>query len=125
MGAWNEPASLVLRVDPNHPATNFVEGTTDYDEARIAEFDRIEVPTDTIDSVVEELALARVDLVSITTNGAEAEILQGMGTTIGLGLKYICLARTGDDFVPILRELGFESFSHDDSGFTYRRVEAP
>ncbi len=64
-----------------------------------------------------------MDLISITTNGAEKEILTGLSDTITRGVLYICLARTSDleSFAPTLSGLRVEFLSHDDRGFTFQQ----
>lgn len=120
-GAWHEAATLKLFVDPRHPATNFTEGCTDYDADRMAEFEEIEVPVNTLDAIAAELGLDHVDLVSITTNGAEPEILKGMQGILDGGLRYLCLARTGPRYGELVSDLGFDLMSLDDRGYTYVR----
>ena len=120
-GAWFEPSSLTLLVDRSHPATNFVEGTVDYDEERKADFERIEVPVMTLDQIVKDAvgAYGPVRLVSITTNNSEREIIRGMQEVINAGLQYLCLARTGSGYDEFVNEFGFEYLVSDDRGFTY------
>jgi FkbM family methyltransferase len=120
-GAWHKSDTLNLYVDPSHPATNFTDGCTDYDEDRRADFQSVTVPVDTLDNIVSNLGVDRVDLVSITTNGAEPEILMGMDKIIAGGLKYICLAGTGSGYDELVSRLGFDFLSHDDRGYTYVR----
>lgn len=122
-GAWNKATTLVFYYDPSHPATNFTEGTVDYDEARLAQFERVEIPVDTVDSLLGKHGIERVDLLSITTNGAEVEILEGMRETMKKGINYICLAlhTHRGDFKKMMEEFGYEEFAYDDRGITYRR----
>src|SRR5580765_5203725 len=94
-GAWSSPITLTLHIDDAHPATNFTDGTADYDEADLKNFRVEEVPADSIDNILQKLGVEHVDLVSITTNGAEPEILTGMQRTMDAGLEYIALAVTG------------------------------
>ena len=58
---------------------------------------------------------------SITTNGAEKEILKGMEHTIRAGLPYIALARTGNDYVEMMESMGYIFYAHDDRGFTFKQ----
>ena len=121
-GAWHEAGTLRLLVDPSHPATNFTEGCVDYDEDRLADFRSVSIPVAPLDQIVEELGLEQVDLVSITTNGAEREIIRGMKHIIEGGLRYLCLARTGTGYDELAQELGFKLHSVDDRGYTYERA---
>lgn len=121
-GAWNEKKNLKIYSDPKHPATNFTEGTVDYDEKRVSEFDVFEVPCDSVDNLLRPLNLGPIDLLSITTNGAEVEILQGMQETISKGVKFICLAthKHLSDIPKIMTDLGYKEYAYDDRGVTYR-----
>lgn len=122
-GAWYEASTLSLLVDPSHPATNFIDGLVDYDSSRRNDFRMVEVPVDTLDAIVERAvgSLTGVRLVSITTNGAEPEILRGVQGLVDAGLQYLCLARTGEGYEELVKDLGFEYLSSDDRGFTYVR----
>lgn len=121
-GAWSEPSSLTLLVDPAHPATNFVEGTVDYAENRLRDFDRINVPVRTIDEIVSSTLGhdVLVRLVSITTNNSEREILRGAKRVLSRA-KYLCLARTGEGYDTLASDLGFDYLGMDDRGYTYLR----
>ena len=123
-GAWNEEKLLKLYVDPNHPATNFTEGTVEYDEERLAQFDMIEIPVKTVDQIMEECGIEKIDMISMTTNGAEIEILQGMSKTLAQGIPYICIAlhTHRGDFEAMMRTYGYEPHAYDDRGITYRQV---
>ncbi|MDF1563928.1 MAG: FkbM family methyltransferase [Deltaproteobacteria bacterium] len=120
-GAWKEATKIVLFVDDAHPATNFTEGSKDYDEARMRDYRRVEMDVDTVDNIVASHGLQRIDGVSITTNGAEREILEGMKESMR-SLSFISLARTGEGYDELMAEYGFERIAFDDRGFTYRPV---
>ena len=122
-GAWNEPSTLSLLVDPSHPATNFVTGTVDYDAERITDFTPVDVPVDTLDNIVEGVlgCTGPVRVLSITTNNSEREILQGISGIIDSGLQYLCLARTGEGYDELVGALGFDYLLSDDRGYTYVR----
>lgn len=118
-GAWCSASRLHLYVDPLHPATSFTEGAENYDAARMKEYQMIEMEVDTVDHILQELAIDHVDLVRITTNGAEKEILDGLRQTIGHELPYIPLADTGAVPEEPMFELGYRLHSYDDRGRTY------
>jgi len=109
-GAWFEPSRLTLLVDPAHPATNFIDGTVDYDEARKSDFTRVDVPVMTLDQIVSDAIGSHgpVRLLSITTNNSEREILRGIEGILRSGLQYLCLARTGAGYDDLVEELGFK-----------------
>ena len=110
-------------IDPSHPATNFTSGVRTYTSKEMSSYHEVEMEADSIDNILEQKNIAKVDLVSITTNGAEVEILKGMKKTISNGLKYICLARTGDKYIELMNSCGYVLFAHDDRGYTFRRDE--
>ena len=119
LAAWSEEARLTIYVDDNHPASNFSEGSKDYDEKRMQDYRAVEMPADSLDNILTGKGIDRVDLVSITTNGAERNILQGMRSLMSAGLPYICLAVTGEGYIEMMREYGYQLVSHDDRGFTF------
>jgi FkbM family methyltransferase len=124
-GAWSERATITLEVDPDHPATNFTEGTTEYSEAERVRFERIEVDALPLDDLIDEVGYGRVDLVSITTNGAETEALSGLTRTIARDRPYICLAQTQDSYADLMSGLSYELVGQDDRGFTFRHTRGP
>jgi len=118
-GAWSSPGQLQVFVDDAHPATNFTAGTTDYDAGRMADYRQITVNATTIDEVVARHDVPRVDLVSITTNGAELEILAGAARTIERDRPMFSLARTREQNIEKMTELGYEIVTADDRGYTF------
>lgn len=123
-GAWNEEKLLKLYVDPAHPATNFTEGTVEYDTDRLAEFDVIEIPVKTVDQIMQECGIEKIDLISMTTNGAEIEILEGMTRMLSRGIPYVCIAlhTHRGDFEAMMKNYSYETFAYDDRGITYRKI---
>ena len=82
-GAWSEKRKIKLYIDDNHPATNFSEGIVDYNEERMRKYRMVEIEADTVDAILDQCGVEKVDLVSITTNWAEMEILAGGRETGG------------------------------------------
>ena len=75
-GVWDKDDFLTLRVDPsNSGADSFV-----LRNARAVEIDR--VPLVTIDELVAELKLPRVDYIKLDVSGAEAKVLEGAKQTL-------------------------------------------
>jgi FkbM family methyltransferase len=120
--AWSEEKTLRIYIDESHPASNFTEGTKEYPPERLSDYRLFELPADTIDNILLSNNVNHVHLVSITTNGAEQEILKGMLNTIAHGLPYIALARTGENYLELMGKLGYELLTHDDRGFTFSQV---
>jgi hypothetical protein len=117
-GAWSEKKLLKLYVDPNHPASNFTEGTVNYSDERLKSYHVVEVPVDTVDNLLAQYGITP-DLISVTTNGSEREILQGMQGAMQNGLKYVALARTGQGYHELMQTYGYKFYGHDDRGYTY------
>lgn len=126
VGAWSSPIDLTVYFDPRHPATNFTAGTVDYPPERMAEFEKVVVPCETVDRLLAQHGIDHVDLLSITTNGAEIEVLNGMRDTLAKGVEYICLALHTHcgDLKQVMSDLGYDEFAYDDRGITYRRRTA-
>lgn len=121
--AWSRSQMLTVYIDDSHPATNFSEGTKAYTARRLRAYRRVEIPAASLDTLLSPQAWPRVRLVSVTTNGAENQILQGMSGLMDAGLPYICLAKTGEDYVERMAAYGYRLLAHDDRGFTFRRSQ--
>jgi len=120
-GAWSEDTTLTLFSDPEHPATNFTGGTVDYDKARIADFEQVSIPALSIPSLCEKYGLNEVDLLSVTVNGAEEDIVRGAASLLPGRIRYISLAGVDSDYEPFMAEYGYVFHSHDDRGFNFER----
>lgn len=122
-GAWSETTELTFLSSPSHPAANVLEGVQEIsEEVRAARHYReVTVPVRALDEILDEENVAVPKLVSITTNGAELEILDGMRRTIGRGCPYISLASTGEGYLESMTERGYEYFARDDRGYCFRR----
>jgi FkbM family methyltransferase len=124
LAAWSEKAVLKVFISDSHPASSFTAGTKSYTASRMQGFHPVEIPADTIDSLLKERGIDKVDLISITTNGAEEQILAGASKMIQGGLPYVSLARTGENYDRMMAALGYSLLGYDDRGFTFaRRVE--
>ncbi len=75
-GVWDKDEMLTLHVDPNNSAADsfLIEREGHKDEAKI--------PLTTIDKLVAELQLSRVDFIKMDIEGAEVRALQGGRATI-------------------------------------------
>lgn len=120
---WSEPGEVELFVDDSHPATNFSDKTgVEYDDERLSEYRKVTVPSKTLDSIVEDAGFPQPDLVSITTNWAEQEILKGMTKMLAAGVRFVSLALGEDreDYRDLMDTLGYEALGFEDRGVTYR-----
>lgn len=119
--AWSDSTMIKIYTDDRHPATNFTGGTVDYGPDRLADYDVTEIEAVSVDDLCASLELDEVSMLSITTNGAETEILNGARQLIAAGLRYVALARTGPGYIEHMATLGFELIGHDDRGYTFER----
>lgn len=122
-GAWSENTTLSFLSSSSHPASSTLEEVAGLPAHSYRElgYERVTVNVRTIDDLLVESAAPTPKLVSVTTNGAELKIVDGMKTTIARGLPYISLAATGNGYVEYMDKLGYEYFARDDRGFCFRR----
>jgi len=119
------PQELVLRVNPLHPATNFIEGRAGYTAEEVSRFDAHPIEGRPLETLLREAGLAQTETIkvlSITTNGAEKEILRG-ATDVLPRVEHIALAGIDRNlYEGFMADLGFEFVSFDDRGITYRNT---
>jgi FkbM family methyltransferase len=72
-GAWNQEASLPLHLDANPLGSSFVFGRGAH---------TIQLPLTTIDRIVSDLNLSRLDLIKMDIEGAERQALSGAEKTL-------------------------------------------
>jgi FkbM family methyltransferase len=118
-GAWSQDTMLRVYVDDAHPASNFTDGAKRYDERRLRDYRIVEVPAVRLDRALARLGIEHIRLISITTNGAEREILGGLSDMLGPRLEYVALADTGAVDERTMEEYGYRPAAHDDRGRTY------
>lgn len=75
-GVWNKEDTLELMIDPDNRAADSV--VIQRDSAKV----KVQVPLTTIDKLVDELKLERVDFVKMDIEGAEVNALKGAQATI-------------------------------------------
>lgn len=122
MAASDTVGEFELWVDESHPATNFLDGRIDADDEMRNRYEIQQVAARPLADVLDESVVDHVDVLSITTNGAELEIMRGVERWLPR-IRYIAMActgeDTGDDLEGMLRDAGFSFVGHDDRGFTY------
>jgi FkbM family methyltransferase len=126
-GAWSEETTLKFYESKEHPASAVLADLSDAtpEEMKRRGYREIPVPVTTVDAVLAEHGLKTPKLLSITTNGAEIEILKGMKDMLAQQAEtYISLAITGDGYRETMAELGFDYVTDDDRGFTFRKKTA-
>lgn len=127
LGAWKERGTLEFRMNPAHPASNRVamlesgEEPVPADEATPGwEIATIEV--DRLGSILQEHNFENPKLISITTNGAEREILAGLWAAGDRFVpRFVSLGPPNEENVPIMAEHGFRWIAWDDRGQLFER----
>jgi FkbM family methyltransferase len=120
LGAWSGRTRLRFLSDPAHPAANLIEDVFDSKRTDLDKFSTSEIEVDAVDNILDELGISGVDLVSITTNGSESEILKGMTKTLRRA-RYVSIIPGKGVSHPVLAETGFQVVGEDDRGLTYGR----
>lgn len=122
-GGWNMETTLRFYSSREHPASAVLEELCQASDAEMKRrsYELVEVPVTTVDAVVKEYDLPMPKLLSITTNGAEEEILAGMREMLETEPEYIVLALADDAHSGIMPKLGCEHMVDDDRGHTFRR----
>lgn len=125
-GGWSEKKMLGFYQSREHPASAVLADLSDATPAEMKRrgYNEMQIPVTTVDQVLEEHGLDTPRLVSVTTNGAELEILDGMKGTVDAGLEYISLAITDDGYVEEMRSRGYAHHADDDRGFTFKKKAA-
>ena len=122
-GAWSEPGKLRFLYNPLHPASNILS-TVDANKTEqldMHNFEEIEITVDTLDQLLEKNNLPTPKLISITANGAELPILNGLTKTLKQGVPYISLAATGEGYIEKMSEYGYKLKAFDDRGYTFHK----
>ncbi len=124
-GGWSENKTLKFFQSREHPASAVLLELAHATESEMRRrgYTEMLVPVRTVDDVLSEHKLPLPKLVSITTNGAEIQILEGMEKLFSKGApEYISLAITGDGYAEKMSTLGYSHHADDDRGFTFRRT---
>lgn len=122
-GAWSEQGKLRFLYNPEHPASNILSTVDEQkpEELELQKFNEVEIEVDTLDGLIEKNQLPTPKLISITANGAELAILEGLKDTLKRGVPYISLAATGEGYVEKMTEYGYSLKAFDDRGYTFHR----
>ncbi len=124
-GAWHSPTTLAFLSSPHHPAANLLVDAKELSPELVRKrgYEKRLIRVDSIDNILTRLGTTEPALVSITTNGAELQILEGMRQTIARGCTYISLASTGEGFHQHMNRLGYEYIARDDRGYCFCKKE--
>lgn len=124
-GGWSEEKTLSFFESKAHPASAVLAELSEAspEEMQRRGYNEIKVPVTTVDEVLKKHDLPVPKLISITTNGAEIQILDGMKETLKKGPDYISLAITGEKYQSEMDALNYDFIADDDRGFTFRKRE--
>ena len=128
-GAWNTQTTLAFYSSAKHPAANLIVDVKDSQGVteqiiRERQYEKFLIEVDTVDNILERVGLETPTLVSITTNGAELEILEGMQKTLSRGCQLISLAETGDGLMEHMASLNYDYVARDDRGYCFEKRTA-
>lgn len=123
LGGWRSRDVLVYYTNPHHPASNVIEDVIRYtpEEIAAAGYEKVTIPVDSLDNVLEREGVRTPRLVSITTNGAEMPVLEGMTRVLAEGLPYISVAPPRPELIPFVESLGYVYTARDDRGYFFTR----
>jgi len=122
-GGWDKETVLGFFQSREHPASAIVSELNAATSAQMKRrgYTEIEVPVTTVDAVIKEYNLPIPKLISITTNGAEPNILKGMSETLKTGPEYLSLAIDDNAYKKEMSEIDYEFIIDDDRGHTFKR----
>ena len=127
-GAWKERALLKFIVNPEHPATNRLEAVAWREKNNEKEYEKdksIAIEVDSLANILQAENFPPPDFVSITTNGAEEEIVEGLwGSGIINFTEYISLAPPRDNNISIMKKYGYNWLALDDRGQLFKRSDS-
>jgi len=75
-GVWDREAEMELNIDQENPGANSVV------KPEAASVTKVRVPLTTVDNIVAELKLPRVDFIKMDIEGAEKPAIKGAGETL-------------------------------------------
>lgn len=125
LGAWNAAGELAFLSSDTHPAANVLASAKDIGEEVMKKrgYKEIKVAVDTLANILQRNGITGIPkLVSVTTNGAERQILEGMREMLSAqNIPYVSLALTGEGYPELMASMGYDLLALDDRGYTFRR----
>jgi FkbM family methyltransferase len=108
-GLWNEPDDLEIQYGAAGGDDGFLEPDTGEATDPVSE----NIPVNTVENYVEELDIDRVDFLKIEAEGAEPEIIKGIGDLQIRNIAVNCGEErdgepTGKEVMQLLHPLGYE-----------------
>ena len=124
-GAWKERALLNFIINPEHPATNRLEVVAWKEKSKAKEYEGkncISIEVDSLANILKVENFPPPDLVSITTNGAEEEIVEGLWGDSSIDFaEYVSLAPPRENNISIMKKYGYHWLALDDRGQLFKR----
>jgi FkbM family methyltransferase len=108
-GLWNEPDHLEIKYGEGRGDDGFLEPDNGEGPEPMSE----NIPVNTVENYVEELDIDRVDFLKIEAEGAEPEIIKGIGDLKIRSIAVNCGEErdgepTGEEVIQLLQPLGYE-----------------
>lgn len=108
-GLWNEPDDLEIKYGEGVGDDGFLEPDSGEGTETVNE----NIPVNTVENYVEELDIDRVDFLKIEAEGAEPEIIKGIGDLQIRNIAVNCEEErngepTGEEVMQLLQERGYE-----------------
>lgn len=108
-GLWNEPDHLEIKYGAGGGDDGFLEPDTREGAEPVSE----NIPVNTVENYVEELDIDGVDFLKIEAEGAEPEIIKGIGNLQIRNIAVNCGEErdgepTGEEVMQLLQPLGYE-----------------
>jgi len=120
-GLWSHKCKLRFFSDPNHPASNLVSEVYDANRTDMEKYDSMDVDVTSMSVALKSEHIDQIRLLSLTTNGAEEKIIEGIGSKLLSRIEFLSVI---DDprKTSVYSKAGFEYFSEDDRGYLLKRV---
>lgn len=125
-GGWREPATLEFISNPDHPAAGrlSVVAETNEENDDKEKTKNILIHVDCLPNIFKDTNFPIPKLISITTNGAEREIVAGIFNDDSAYFpQYFSLAPPNQKNIQIMEEFGYRWVAQDDRGQLFERVE--
>jgi FkbM family methyltransferase len=108
-GLWNEPDHLEIKYGVSGGDDGFLEPDNGEGPEPVSE----NIPVNTVENYVEELDIDEVNFLKIEAEGAEPEIIQGIGNLEIRNIAVNCGEErggepTGEEVMQLLQTLGYE-----------------
>jgi FkbM family methyltransferase len=120
LGAWSHETRLRFLIDDLHPASNLVEDVFDVSRVDQSKYRIIEIDVESLKNLFDRESIPRVKLCSITSNGSEAQILEGV-ENVSDRIQYISIVGHPSKY-SLIDSMGFKMIGEDDRGYIYEQA---